>query len=125
MNNCVRFPPKTTEVANPERKELSPSSFALTCSIMHSKRTKIPPKVANPLPVPFIFLQSFLNTIAVDLLTLPNYISLISKAFINIDITNPIAPPKAYETAAFPMQFPSRAPKGVDSNLLKFYYKDY
>ena len=121
----VQFPPKTTDVANPDRKEFIPSSFALTCSIMHSNSTKIPPKVANPFPVPFIFLQSFLKTIAVDLLTFPSYISLISKAFMNIDITNPIAPPNAYETAAFPMQFPSRAPKGVDSNSLDFYYKGY
>jgi hypothetical protein len=68
--------------------------------------------------VPFIFLQSFRKTIAVDRLTLPIYISLISTAFINIAIINPIPPPMTNEKAAFPMQFPYNAPKGVDSKLL-------
>ena len=64
-----------------------------TCSIIHSNKTKNPPKVAKPLPVPLILLQSFLSTIAVDLLTFPIYIYLISTAFINIAMTSPIAPP--------------------------------
>jgi hypothetical protein len=42
----------------------------------------------------------------------------------NIDITNPIAPPAKYENPAFPRQFPSSAPKGVDSDLQSDYYMD-
>ena len=42
----------------------------------------------------------------------------------NIDITKPIAPPAKYENAAFPKQFPSSAPKGVDSDLYCNYYMD-
>lgn len=62
---------------------------------------------------------------AVDLLILPIYISRISTAFINIAITNPIAPPITYEKAALPIQFPSSAPKGVLSCLQYIYCKDW
>ena len=87
------LPPKTTEVAKPETKEFKPSYFPLRCSTMHSKRTKRPPNVAKPLAVPFIFLQSFLKTMAVEFLIFPIYILLISTEFINMAMTNPIAPP--------------------------------
>lgn len=97
---CLPLAPRIIEVPAPERKELKPSSLALTytylfltCSIMHSNRTKNPPKEANPLPVLIILRQSFRNTMAVDLLTLPTSISLISTAFMNMAMMSPIAPP--------------------------------
>jgi hypothetical protein len=52
-----------------------------------------------------ILLKSLLNTIAVDLLIFPISIYLISTAFINMAIRNPMAPPAMYENAAFPKQF--------------------
>ena len=97
--------PNTTDVAKPAKNEFVPSSRTLICSIMHSYRTKKNPKLANPLAVPNILLKSLLKTIAVDLLIFPSYIYLIYTAFINIAITNPKAPPAAYENIAFPKQF--------------------
>ena len=100
-------------------KELMPSSFPLTCSIMHSNRTKNPPKDAKPLPVPQMRLQSFLSTMAVDLLTLPISIYLISTAFMNMAIISPIAPPITYDIPALIKQFLSI---GLEISEYEFWY---
>ncbi len=65
------FAPKSIDVAIPAKNELIPSSFARTCSTMHSNKTNIPPNEANPLAVPIIRRMSLLRTIGVDLLIFP------------------------------------------------------
>jgi len=60
---------------------------------MHSYSTKKKPKLANPFAVLIILLKSFLKTMGVDLLTFPISIYLISTAFINMAMRNPMAPP--------------------------------